>query len=60
MEAYRRRQTGMDLQQLTASSDEIDGRTYVFVRQNGEAVAAYLIRTDGRLRRMSRLPDAIW
>ncbi len=56
--AYRRRFIGGSCD--GASCHEIGGRFVIVARHLGAAVSAYLLRGDGRLRRLDRWPESIW
>jgi len=44
----------------SASFEEDAGRTLIAVRRCGAAVAAYLLCSNGRLRRVNHWPEWIW
>lgn len=56
--AYKRR-TGP--QQVDgAACTTLNGKTFVAVRQFGQAIAVYALHANGRLRYLATWPEAIW
>lgn len=41
-------------------AQEISGRLHVIVHKCGAAIAVYVTRNDGKLRRLMRWPEVIW
>lgn len=56
--AYRR--SGGETDWVHGYVQEIDERTWVVVRYRGACVAAYRVRSNGRLSRAHQWPEVIW